>query len=77
MTDLEVRSECVDRGGAQFLGDQYDRLVLRAHVCPHKSYADGRPDGRIAVEGVLAAWKTHDTVGPTRMEVQCSAAPRG
>lgn len=42
--DLEVRTERVHRGGRQLFGDEYDRF--RAHVGPHKSSADGRPDGR-------------------------------
>jgi D-3-phosphoglycerate dehydrogenase len=42
--DLEVRAERVHRGGRQLFGDEYDRF--RAHVGPHKSSADGRPDGR-------------------------------
>ena len=62
--DLEVRAQGVDGRGRQLFSDEYDRF--RAHVSPHKSNADGRPDGRRRWRG-LAAWKTHDAVGLTRM----------
>ncbi|CAO0830338.1 hypothetical protein SMICM17S_02097 [Streptomyces microflavus] len=42
--DLEIRTQGVDRCGRQLFSDEYDRF--RAHVSPHKSSADGRPDGR-------------------------------
>ena len=45
--DLEVRSEGVDGGGRQLFGDEYNGFYgVRAHVSPHMSSADGRPDGR-------------------------------
>ena len=73
--DLEVRAERVDGGGRQLFSDEYDRF--RAHVSPHKSNADGRPDGRRRWRGGYAAWKTHDAVGLTRMLCSSVVARRG
>ncbi len=69
--DLEVRAKGVDGGGRQLFSDEYRGFLtgVRAHVSPHMSIADGRPDGRRRWRGVegVAAWKTHDAVGLTRM----------
>lgn len=62
--DLEVGAKRVHSRGRQLFSDEYDGF--RAHVSPHKSNADGRPDGRRRWR-VLAALETHDAVGLTRM----------
>ena len=62
--DLEVRAQRVDGGGRQLFSDEYDRF--RAHVSPHRTNADGRPDGRRRWR-LASRVETHDAVGLTRM----------
>jgi hypothetical protein len=71
--DLEVGAKRVDGGGRQLFSDEYDRF--RAHVSPHMSNADGRPDGRMRWRG---ASRVEDArrCGPDAYVVrQSSAAP--
>ena len=74
--DLEVRAQGVDGRGRQLFRDEYDRF--RAHVGPHKSSADGRPDGRRRWREACRRVEDARRCGPDAyVYKKCSGAPGG